>query len=136
MKILVVDDNRDGADSLATMLELSGHQVQTAYAAHQGLELLEAFRPHVMLTDIGLPDLDGYELARRIRASASGRNTILVAVTGWGQQEDRRRAFEAGFDHHLTKPIAPEILDSLLRSLDTTSLRGIPDDNVVVCAVS
>jgi len=117
LKILVVDDSRDAADVSAMLLELSGHQVQTAYSARRALELGEIFHPDALLLDIGLPDLDGYQLARRIRGSSWGRATLLVAVTGWGQSEDRRRALEAGFDHHLTKPIAPETLDSLLRSL-------------------
>jgi PAS domain S-box-containing protein len=123
MKILVVDDNRDGADSLATMLELSGHTVSTAYTGQEAFEQAQSLRPDVLLTDIGLPDLDGYELARKLRDTDWGRGMALVAVTGWGQQSDRRRAYEAGFDHHLTKPIAPELLDSLLQSLDTTAAR-------------
>jgi len=119
LKILVVDDSRDAADVSAMLLELSGHQVQTAYSARRALELGEIFHPDALLLDIGLPDLDGYQLARRIRGSSWGRATLLVAVTGWGQSEDRRRALEAGFDHHLTKPIAPQSLDSLLRSLQS-----------------
>ena len=82
---------------------------------HQALERGAAFRPHAMLLDIGLPDMSGYELARRVRVSSWGRGTLLVAVTGWGQEHDRRRAVEAGFDHHLTKPVAPETLESILR---------------------
>jgi PAS domain S-box-containing protein len=121
MKILVVDDNHDGADSLATMLELSGHAVSTAYAGYEAFEQAQSLRPDVMLTDIGLPDLDGYELARKLRDTDWGRAMVLVAVTGWGQQSDRHRAYEAGFDHHLTKPIAPELLDSLLQSLEATA---------------
>jgi two-component system, chemotaxis family, CheB/CheR fusion protein len=117
LKILVVDDSRDAADTCAMLLELSGHHVQTAYTGQRALELAETFRPHVLLLDIGLPDLDGYQLAKKIRASAWGRGTVLVAVTGWGQEQDRRRAFEAGFDHHLTKPIAAETVESLLQSL-------------------
>jgi signal transduction histidine kinase/CheY-like chemotaxis protein len=117
MKILVVDDNRDAADACAALLELSGHHVQTAYTGRRGLELAETFRPHALLLDIGLPDLDGYQLAAKVRAAPWGRGIILIAVTGWGQEEDRRRAFEAGFDHHLTKPIAAETVESLLQSL-------------------
>jgi PAS domain S-box-containing protein len=118
LKILVVDDNRDAAESCATLLELSGHHVQTAYTGRHALELAKTFRPHVLLLDIGLPDLDGYQLARAIRAAPWGRGIVLIAVTGWGQEEDRRRAFEAGCDHHLTKPIAAETVESLLQSLD------------------
>jgi PAS domain S-box-containing protein len=117
MKILVVDDNRDAADACAALLELSGHHVQTAYTGRRALELAETFRPHALLLDIGLPDLDGYQLAAKVRAAPWGRGIILIAVTGWGQEEDRRRAFDAGFDHHLTKPIAAETVESLLQSL-------------------
>jgi PAS domain S-box-containing protein len=117
MKILVVDDNRDAADTCAALLELSGHHVQTAYTGRSALELAEAFRPHALLLDIGLPDFDGYQLAAKIRAAPWGRPIILIAVTGWGQEGDRRRAFDAGCDHHLTKPIAADTVESLLQSL-------------------
>jgi PAS domain S-box-containing protein len=117
LKILIVDDNRDAADACAALLELSGHRVQTAYTGRRALELAENFRPHALLLDIGLPDLDGYQLAMKIRAAPWGRGIVLVAATGWGQEEDRRRAFEAGFDHHLTKPIAAETVESLFQSL-------------------
>jgi PAS domain S-box-containing protein len=119
LKILVVDDNRDAADSCATLLELCGHHVQTAYTGRNALELAETFRPHALLLDIGLPDFDGYQLARKIRAAPWGNSVVLIALTGWGQEQDRRRAFDAGFDHHLTKPIAPETVESLLRSLNS-----------------
>ncbi len=119
LKILVVDDNRDAADSCATLLELSGHHVQTAYTGRNALELAETFRPHALLLDIGLPDFDGYQLARKIRAAPWGGSIVLIALTGWGQEADRRRAFDAGFDYHLTKPIAPETVESLLRSLNS-----------------
>ena len=116
LKVLVVDDNRDAADSCGALLELSGHEVQTAYSAHDGYLLAEAFRPDVLLLDIGLPDVDGYALARRIRAMHWGRDLTLVALTGWGQDGDKSRAREAGFDHHLTKPVTFQQLDALLRS--------------------
>jgi CheY-like chemotaxis protein len=115
-KVLVVDDNRDAADSCGALLELSGHEVQTAYSAHDGYLLAEAFRPDVLLLDIGLPDVDGYALARRIRAMGWGRDLTLVALTGWGQEADKSRAREAGFDRHLTKPVTFQQLDGLLRS--------------------
>jgi two-component system, chemotaxis family, CheB/CheR fusion protein len=117
MKILVVDDSCDAADICATLLELSGHRVQTAYSGRRALELAEEFRPQLFLLDIGLPDIDGYQLARSIRAMPWGQTVHLVAITGWGQEEDRRRAAEVGFDHHLTKPVAAEALDRLLCSL-------------------
>ena len=116
LKVLVVDDNRDAADSCGALLELSGHEVQTAYSAHDGYLLAEAFRPDVLLLDIGLPDVDGYALARRVRARYWGHDLTLVALTGWGQEADKSRAREAGFDHHLTKPVTFEQLDGLLRS--------------------
>src|SRR5262249_53541237 len=117
LKILVVDDNRDAADTCAMLLETSGHHVQTAYTGHAALELAEDFAPHAVLLDIGLPDVSGDELAQKMRAAPWAHDIPLVAVTGWGQEEDRKRALEAGFDHHLVKPIAPEALDALLRSL-------------------
>jgi len=123
LRILIVDDNRDAADTCATVLELSGHHVQTAYTPHQALELGEVFRPHAMLLDIGLPEVNGYTLAMKIRQTTWGREVVLVAVTGWGQSEDRRRAFEAGFDHHLTKPVTPEAIESVLQVLSSASSR-------------
>jgi len=117
LKILVVDDNRDAADTCAMLLEASGHHVQTAYTGRQALELARTFRPHALLLDIGLPDIDGYELARQVRAAPWGRTAVLVAVTGWGQEQDRLRAVAAGFDQHLVKPISAETVDSLLQSL-------------------
>jgi PAS domain S-box-containing protein len=117
LKILVVDDNRDAADTCAMLLEASGHHVQTAYTGRQALELARTFRPHALLLDIGLPDIDGYQLAQQIRAAPWGRSAVLVAVTGWGQEQDRLRAITAGFDQHLVKPISAETVDSLLQSL-------------------
>jgi len=117
LKILVVDDNRDAADTCAMLLEASGHHVQTAYTARQALELARAFRPHALLLDIGLPDIDGYVLAEQVRATPWGRNAVLVAVTGWGQEQDRQRAVVAGFDQHLVKPISAETVESLLQTL-------------------
>jgi PAS domain S-box-containing protein len=116
-RILVADDNRDAADSLALLLRLAGHEV---HAVHDGQEALEAvgwFRPDVALLDIGMPKLNGYEVARRIRGHAAGQQMVLVAITGWGQEEDKRRAAEAGFDHHLTKPVDPAALERLLSGL-------------------
>jgi PAS domain S-box-containing protein len=125
LKILVVDDNRDAADSCALLMELSGHHIQTAYTGRRALELAETFGPHALLLDIGLPDLNGYQVAAKIREAPWGRGMYLIAVTGWGQEDDRRRAIEAGFDHHLTKPIAADTVESLLQSLDPTNRIGI-----------
>jgi len=124
LKVLVVDDNRDAADSCAVLLKLSGHVVRTAYSGRRALERAESFRPHALLLDIGLPDLDGYQLARQIRAQPWGRDTVLIAVTGWGQEENRRRAMDAGFDHHLTKPIAAETVEAILQSLAAVFARS------------
>ena len=117
LKILVVDDNRDAADTCAMLLEASGHHVQTAYTGRQALELARTFRPHALLLDIGLPDINGYQLAQLVRANPWGRSAVLVAITGWGQEQDRLRAVEAGFDQHLVKPISAETVESLLQSL-------------------
>jgi PAS domain S-box-containing protein len=127
LRVIVVDDNRDAADLCAVLLGLSGHDVQSAYSGSRALALAETFHPHVLLLDIGLPDVNGYELARTIRAAPWGRGVVLIAVTGWGQTDDRRRAFDAGFDHHLTKPIAPETIEVLLQSLGR-ALPGAPQD--------
>jgi len=112
--VLVVDDNVDAAEMLAMFLHMSGCTAQTVHTANAALSLLDTFRPQVALLDIGLPDLTGYELARRIRALPGGDSMLLIAATGWGQASDRQLAFEAGFDHHLTKPIDFDRLRALL----------------------
>jgi CheY-like chemotaxis protein len=116
-KILVVDDNVDSAMSMAMLLRISGHDTRTAHDGEIALERVEAFRPELVLLDIGLPKLDGYEVARRIRAEAWGQSIFLVAVTGWGQDEDRRNTAAAGFDLHLVKPVDLESLEKLLAGL-------------------
>jgi CheY-like chemotaxis protein len=113
-RVLIVDDNRDSASSLAAMLELSGYETLTAYDGNQAIDRAEAFYPDAVLLDIGLPGRNGYEVAQHIRAQAWGREVLLIAVTGWGQQEDRRRSQDAGFDAHLVKPIDPAELEKLL----------------------
>jgi PAS domain S-box-containing protein len=116
LRVLVVDDNEDAAETLAMTLELHGCDVKTASTATRALEMLHDFAPAVALLDIGLPDMNGYELARRVRQlpAGAGADIKLIATTGWGQQKDRERAFAAGFDHHLTKPIDFELLRSYL----------------------
>lgn len=113
-RILVVDDNRDAADSLALILQRMGHELSTAYDGQEGVEAVARFQPEVVLLDIGLPKLNGYEAAREIRRQPTGKEVELIAITGWGQEEDKRRAFEAGFDHHLTKPVEASVLRKLL----------------------
>jgi CheY-like chemotaxis protein/two-component sensor histidine kinase len=103
-RVLVVDDSADAADSLAMLLELEGHEVTTAYSASAALEVAARLHPEVAFIDIGLPQMDGYEVARRLRASEIGREIRLVALTGYGQPDDRDEARRAGFDHHLVKP--------------------------------
>jgi len=110
----VVDDNRDAADSLATMLRMMGNDVRTAYDGLEAVQAAATFRPDVLLLDIGLPRMNGYEAARHIREQPWGRSMALIALTGWGQEEDRRRALDAGCDHHLTKPADPAALQKLL----------------------
>ncbi|HEY6484258.1 MAG TPA: ATP-binding protein [Steroidobacteraceae bacterium] len=113
-RILVADDNRDAAQSLAFMLEMAGHDVRTAHDGLEAIEIAESFRPQIILLDIGMPRLDGYGTARELRGRAWGRAVCLVALTGWGQEEDRLRAQQAGFDRHLVKPVDPEILNGLI----------------------
>jgi CheY-like chemotaxis protein len=117
MRILVVDDNVDAGESLAMILRFLGADVRVAHDGYQALAMLAAFPASVVLLDIGMPGIDGYETARRIRAQFQERPISLVALSGWGQEEDRRRATEAGFDHHLIKPAEIPALQSLLRSL-------------------
>ncbi|HWM92572.1 MAG TPA: ATP-binding protein [Thermoanaerobaculia bacterium] len=116
-RILVVDDNKDSADSLALLLTLQGSEVRTAYDGLEAVEAAAAFKPDVILSDIGMPKLNGYEAAQRIREQSQGRRVVLVAMTGWGQEEDRRRSVEAGFDFHLVKPVDLTALEQLLASL-------------------
>ena len=118
LSVLVVDDNRDSAESLALLLELKGHTVKTAHNGPDALRTLGAFRPHLVLLDIGLPGMSGYEVARRIRESSELSGVMLVALTGWGQEEDRRRTKNAGFDHHLVKPAAPAEVETILAEVE------------------
>ena len=111
-RVLVADDNRDSAESLQMLLSILGHEVAVAYDGPSALKAAAAYAPDVMLLDIGLPQLDGYEVAKRIRER--GIDALLVAVTGWVHEEDKRRALEAGFDAHLTKPIDVGELEKLL----------------------
>ena len=113
-RILVVDDNLDAAEGLAMLLSLRGHDVATAYDGQSALEKARKLQPDVVLLDIGLPRLDGFEVARRLREEHTSRPMLLVALTGYGQERDRVRAREAGFDHHLLKPVRLEMLEGLL----------------------
>jgi signal transduction histidine kinase/ActR/RegA family two-component response regulator len=116
VNVLVVEDNDDARETMQLLLEAWGYQVQTAADGCEGLEKVLAVQPDVAIVDIGLPKLDGYEVARQVRARLDGRSPRLIAVTGYGQPEDRRRALEAGFDHHLAKPVRADELSRLLRA--------------------
>jgi CheY-like chemotaxis protein len=130
-RVLVVEDSADAARSLADVLELGGHEVDLASDGATGLALAIERRPDVVLCDIGLPDMEGYEVARRLRADAAFEGTRLVALTGYAQAEDRQRALDAGFDFHVPKPPRLEVLEEILAgaapSPTRTSLRVPPD---------
>lgn len=113
-RILIVDDNRDAAAALALLLNIAGNETQTAHDGLQAIERAEAFHPDVVLLDIGLPKLNGYEACRRIRAQPWGKNIVLVALTGWSLEEERMESKDSGFDHHLVKPVELDALKGLL----------------------
>src|SRR5262249_19171361 len=119
LRVLVVDDNIDAADSLAMLLRLWGHQVQTAHDGPSALRLAEEEHPDVVFLDIGLPGMNGYEVAKRLRTDLGLHDALLIALTGYGQEEDRRRSMDTGLNYHLTKPVEPEALQALLA-------RGVP----------
>jgi len=112
-----VDDNQDSADSLAMLLRLQGHEVRVAHSGRAALEITRGYEPHAVFLDIGMPGMDGYEVARRLRQQPNLKSVVLAALTGWGQQEDRRRTAEAGFDHHLVKPPEPQAVEAVLAAL-------------------
>jgi two-component system CheB/CheR fusion protein len=118
-RVLVVDDNVDAAETLAMLARLYGHEVRTVHDGASALDAAIAFQPEIVLLDIGLPGLDGYEVARRLRLQPGGDQILLAAVTGYGREEDRARAREAGFDHHLTKPFDPVAVERFFTSRQT-----------------
>lgn len=124
-RIVVADDNFDAAESLARLLRLYGHEVWIAHDGAEAVRMVDAYQPEIVLLDIGMPKLNGYEAAREIRKHPGGRRRILVAVTGWGQEADRRRAAEAGIDHHIVKPVEERTLVEVLFS----SARERPEQN-------
>jgi CheY-like chemotaxis protein len=113
-RVLVVEDNLDAAETMQLMLSLSGYEARTAHDGQGALEVAREFRPHVVFLDIGLPGKDGYEVAQEMRALPEMKAALLVALTGYGQDEDRRRAAEAGFDSFQVKPVEPQALEALL----------------------
>ena len=120
-RILIADDNRDGAETMSLLLSMSGHETHVAHTGTEALEIAGRLRPDIGLLDIGLPDFSGYELAERIRHEAWGRDMLLIAITGWGQADDKRRATAAGFDHHLTKPVDPDELEALFAPVNVAA---------------
>ncbi|HUE12877.1 MAG TPA: response regulator [Planctomycetaceae bacterium] len=124
-RILVVDDNHDAAESMRVLLKLMGAEARAAFDGLEALEVAATFHPEAVLLDIGMPKLHGYDTARRFRQEEWGKDIVLVALTGWGREEDRRRAEEAGFDGHLIKPVQVSALRHLLeRLLDRTPRQG------------
>jgi len=124
LKILVADDSQDGADSLAFLLRAAGHHVATAYDGRSAIRIAEEQRPDAVLLDIGMPEVSGYDVARAIRREAWGRSMRLIALTGWGQAEHRRRSIEVGFDDHLVKPVELDLLESVLQLGTATPISG------------
>ena len=126
-RILVVDDNHDSALSQAMMLSIMGHETRTAHDGESAVAEAESFLPEVVLLDIGLPKLNGYEVAQRIREKSWGASMFLIAVTGWGQEEDRQRSTEVGLNVHMVKPVEPAALEKILADL----AQGEPIQRVV-----
>jgi CheY-like chemotaxis protein len=120
MRILVVDDNVDAADSIALLLSIDGFEAHSVHGALAALDTVGSFKPDVVLLDIGLPVLDGYEVAQRLRARVPVQSMRIVALSGYGQKADREKAAQAGFDEYLVKPVEPAVLGELLRSLQPT----------------
>ena len=112
--MLVVDDNVDGAESLAKVLQICGHEARTAHGGPEALDAARLFQPDLVLLDIGLPGMNGYEVARRLRGDPALAGAVVVALTGWGSEDDKRQSREAGFDFHLTKPVAVTAIQSIL----------------------
>lgn len=119
LRILIVEDNQDSADSLKMLLEALGYDAHLVYDGEAAVRAAAALRPDVILMDIGLPGLNGYDAARQIRAQSAGTRVLIVALTGWGQEADRLRSAEAGIDHHLVKPLDLAVLEQILDSLQT-----------------
>jgi DNA-binding response OmpR family regulator len=122
--ILIVEDNVDAGESLQMLMAMGGYDVRLAQDGESALKIAKEFGPEVVVLDLGLPNMDGYEVVQRLRAHASAVRPVVVALTGYGQPEDRRRTQEAGFDNHLLKPLAPEELMAIVASLGSTPPGG------------
>jgi CheY-like chemotaxis protein len=123
LRVLIIEDNHDAAETLGDLLALFGHEAELAHSGPAGVDLARRHRPDVVLCDIGLPEMDGYAVARELRADPATATTLLVALTGYGRDTDRERAEDAGFDLHLVKPVGPEVLKRLLED----HAAGLPD---------
>jgi CheY-like chemotaxis protein len=124
-RVLIADDNKDAADSLAMLLEIDGHEVRVAHGGHAAMALAQAFRPEVAVLDIGMPEFSGYDVAMALRKESWGKAMQLIALTGWGQESDRRQSRAAGFDRHLTKPIDTDALRAALTDWNSADA-GLP----------
>jgi CheY-like chemotaxis protein len=120
-RILIVDDNRDGAESLSMLFSVLGHEPVVAFSGEEGIERFRESAPDFVFLDIGLPDIDGYEVCRRIRNLPNGMSAALVAITGWGSEDDKKRAREAGFDAHLTKPVELSQIEDFVNPANETN---------------
>lgn len=121
-RILLIDDNKDALSCLRMLIKIHGNPVATATSGEEGIDQIASFKPTIIFLDLGMPGMDGFETARRIRQLPEGKNVMLVALTGWGQEEDRQRTKQAGFDHHIVKPVSSQILRELL-----AATRAVPD---------
>lgn len=123
-RILVADDNEDSASAMAMMLKLMGYEVSTASDGPEAIQRAEAFRPALILLDIGMPGMNGYDACRHIRQQPGGEEIVIAGLTGWGQEEDKRRSRDAGFNYHLVKPVAPADLEKLLAAVESPPVSG------------
>jgi CheY-like chemotaxis protein/two-component sensor histidine kinase len=122
-RILIVDDNIDAAESLSLLLSVAGHETEVCHDGESALHAAERLRPDMILLDIGLPGLSGLDVCRQVRTKSWGQETMVIALTGWGQELNRRQSEEAGFDHHLVKPVDYDVLDALLTSMDSSRVK-------------
>lgn len=124
LKVLIVDDNVDSAQTSLWMLDLMGHRGMVAHEGIRALEMAREQTPDVVLLDIGMPGMDGYEVCRQLRQMPEMKNKTVIAQTGWGQESDRQKAFAAGFDHHITKPVSLDLLTQLLADIRLTAAKA------------
>lgn len=124
LRMLIVDDNRDAADSLGMLMQVMGNDTRVAYDGREALAVAAQFHPEIVLLDIGLPTLSGYEVARELRRRPGGGSMLLIATTGWGQPSDKEQSREAGFDHHLVKPVDPATLMKVLNQSGRRTARA------------